>query len=227
MNLLHTSTKLTAGFILLILTTKIMGRQQLSQVSLFDFISAMVLGEIIGNALYDPDTGLGFVIVNLTLWTGLKLFIEWLTLKSTKIRTVLDGKPSILIRHGQIDIKELRKNHLNIHKLLLMIREWEIFSLAEVEYAIFETDGRLSVMKKPGFQTPTIQDLNLPHPTNQLPATVIIDGEILQENLHLCGIEEQWLITELRKQGYYDPARIIYAEYLGNQQLFIMEEHHY
>lgn len=221
MDYLQIGTKLVSGFILLFLSAKIMGRQQISQVSLFDFISAMVLGEIIGNALYDQNVSIFFVILNLALWAVMKRLVEIITLRSVRVRVWLTGKPAIVIRDGQIDVKEMRRHHIDLHQLLLMIRERQIFSLSEVQYAIFEHDGRLTVMKKPELQTPTLKDMKLPTTPAFLPFSVVIDGEILPGNLAMAGVDETWLREELRRQGYPNSKQVLYAEMVGEKQLYV------
>lgn len=223
MSIFHVGLKLFLGYIFLYATTKLLGREQLSQVSLFDFISAIILGEIIGNALYDRNVSFWFVIANLVLWTIMKVITEIVELKtSVKIRAILDGKPSVLIRQGQIDMGQLRKNRLHIQQLMLMIREWGVFSLSQVEYAIMETDGRLTVIKKPEYQNPTYKDLNLPTPPTGLPFAVIIDGQILKHNLQLVNENELWLREELRKQGYPDISKIVYTEITEDHQVKVI-----
>lgn len=221
MNFMSVYIKLILGFLLLFIATKIMGRQQLSQVTLFDFISAVILGEIIGNALYDPDINLIHVIGNLLLWVSLKIAIEIAILKSINLRVFFDSRPAIIINKGEIDRKQLRKNRLTVHQLLMMIRENGIFTLSEIEYAILESDGKLSVMKKSEYQTPTMKDLQLPTKPDFLPRAVIIDGIYIKENLQLTGVTKEWIKDKLAEQGYLNPKKVLYAEVKNKKNLFV------
>ncbi|MCK4261322.1 MAG: DUF421 domain-containing protein [Halanaerobiales bacterium] len=221
MNYLHTATKLILGYAFLFLSTKMIGKQQISQTSLFDFISAMVLGEIIGNALYNHQLSFWYVLMNLIIWVFLKYITEKIILKSVKLRSLLDGKPSILIHNGEIDQKQLKKNNLSIHQFSMMMRESGIFSINEVQYALLENNGQLSIMKKPEYQNPTIQDLNLPVKSQSLPIIMIADGEILKENLTTYKVNESWLKKELEKKGY-QIKEVIYAEMTEDQKITII-----
>ncbi len=224
MEFFHSALEIVIGFILLFLATKLLGKEQISQISSFDFISAMVLGEIIGNALYDPEVGVWFMVMNMVIWVFLKLAFEKISLKFLTMRPILESKPNVVIRDGKIDINELKKSQLHLNQLLMMVREKSNCSLAEVDYAILETDGKLTVIKKPEFRNPTLKDLNLaPKPTS-LPIPLIIDGIVLAENLHLAGVDDEWLHEHMRKLGHFNPQQIIYAEITEERELFIAEK---
>lgn len=219
----HVAIKLTVGYILLFITTKIIGRQQLSQISIFDFISAMVLGEILGNSLYDPKISLLFVIMNLVLWTVLKYGTETIADKFINLRGFLEGKPTVIIRNSKIDKKALKNNKLNIHQLLMLIRQQGVFHLSQVQDAILEINGQLTVIKKAEFENPTRQDMNITVEPNPLPYPVVVQGTILKENLQYAGVDEIWLKEELRKKGYPDVSKVTYVEISGAEGLFILE----
>src|SRR5699024_6610090 len=127
---------------------------QISQLTAFDFIAAIVLGELVGNALFDKKAGIldiGFVIV---LWGAILYAIEIITQKFKGSRFILEGKPSLIIHQGEIIYEELRKNKMDLNEILHLLRMKDVFSLQEVEYAVLETDGLLSVLKKAPYQTP-------------------------------------------------------------------------
>lgn len=213
MRIVSTFTELIIGFIALFIITKLIGKRQLSQITPFDFISSIVLGELLGNAIYDNEIGILYLLSTLLLWGILITIIEWLSIKYMKLRGILEGNPSIVIRNGMIDRKELKKNRIDINELQNLLRQKDIFSVREVEYAILESDGKLSVLKKSKYAQPTIEDLNLPQKDVDLPVTLISDGEVLWDNLEDSGLNEKWLKNQLGKYDINDAAEVFYAEW--------------
>jgi uncharacterized membrane protein YcaP (DUF421 family) len=218
-NLTH---ELILGFFALLLITKILGKTQISQVTPFDFISALVLGELLGNAIYDKDINLFMILYAVFLWTFLIYMIEIVTQKFRKTRKFFEGSPSILIRDGQIDFEELKKERLDINELMSLLRGRDIFSVREVQYAILEPNGSLSILKKPKYDTPTKAELNLPNKTAYLPVAFILDTEIMEDNLKTCGLDEEWLQNELRNNGIDDINQVFFAEWKCDEGLHIV-----
>ncbi|PLR78791.1 DUF421 domain-containing protein [Bacillus sp. V3-13] len=213
--------ELVVGYIALLLMTKLLGKTQITQITTFDFISALVLGELVGNAFYDDKVGLKEILFAIAIWSILIFGTEILTQKKISVRGFLEGNPSIVVRKGQIDYNELRKNHLDINQLQHLLRKKDIFSIRECEYAILETDGSISVVKKPSFQTPSVGDLNLPLSEIHLPVTLISDGEVLYKNLQNINWDEKDLETELEKAGVLSPKNVLYAEWLKGEPLHV------
>jgi uncharacterized membrane protein YcaP (DUF421 family) len=220
-NFIHLTIELVIGFSALILVTKILGKTQITQLSPFYFISALILGELLGNAIYDKDIGIQYVLYALTLWATLIFTVEMITQKVKKSRSLLEGEPSIVIRNGIIDFQELKKNRLDINQLQNLLRKKDVFSVREVAYAILEPDGSVSVLKKSMYDTTTKQDINMIPKAVFLPTTVISDGEILYDNLAKAGYNEEWLHNELNKQGIASIKQVFYAEWLEGDSLLI------
>src|SRR5699024_7780767 len=151
----------------------------ISQLTAFDFIAAIVLGELVGNALFDEKAGLfelGYVIL---LWGVILYIIEIITQKFKKSRFILEGKPSLVIHKGELIYEEMRKNKIDIGELQHLLRMKDVFAIQEVEYAVLETNGEISVVKKAPFQNPTKKDLNVFPEEPQMAITLITDGEVL------------------------------------------------
>ncbi|UII57052.1 DUF421 domain-containing protein [Cytobacillus spongiae] len=221
MEYVHITTEIIVGFFALLLVTKILGKTQITQITAFDFISALVLGELVGNALFDQEAGIGEILFSITLWGALIYAIEFTTQKSRKLRKFLEGDPSIVIRKGKIDFNALKKNHLDVNQLQHLLRSKDVFSLSECEYAILETDGTVSVLKKPEYTNPTAQDLSLPIKPVDIPVSVVIDGEILYDHLPLTSFDEKSLKEELGRLGYQSIPDILYAEYKEGEALHV------
>lgn len=209
------------GILALFLLTKVLGKTQISQLTAFDFIAAIVLGELVGNALFDKKAGIldiGFVIL---LWGIILYAIEMITQKFKGSRFILEGKPSIVIHKGDIIYEELRKNKIDINEMLHMLRTKDVFALQEVEYAVLETNGDLSVLKKAAYQTPNKKELNVAPTEPQIALPLIMDGEIVHDNLNEADVTEDWLLKELDRQQFI-LKDVFYAEWMRNQKLFIL-----
>nr|WP_229740692.1 DUF421 domain-containing protein [Ornithinibacillus halotolerans] len=210
------------GFVALYALTKILGKTQISQLTAFDFISAIILGELVGNALFDDKAGIMEMAYVLFLWGALLYVIEIITQKFKGTRALLEGQPEIVIRRGKLIRDVMKKNKLDVNQLQHLLREKDIFTLREVEYAILETNGTISVMKKSDFQNPTRKDMKLaPQPTN-LSVTLINDGEIIYDNLEEKNLTEEWLMEELKEQGFDRVEDVFYAEYLKDEEMLVL-----
>lgn len=210
------------GFFALFAMVKLLGKTQITQLTPFDFIASLVLGELVGSALFDDKIGIIEIGFSILLW-GLILYItEIITQKYKGTRGLLEGQPSIIIRQGKLIRQEMKKSNLDINQLQHMLRAKDAFSIREVEYAILETDGTVSVLKKSNFQTPTREDLNLVPEIIHLAVTLVNDGEIIWDNLKEANWTEQWLENELKKQEVNSVKDVFYAEWTDGKGLFVL-----
>jgi uncharacterized membrane protein YcaP (DUF421 family) len=219
---LSITIELISGFLLLFLITKILGKTQFSQITPFDFISALILGELVGNAVYDDEVKIMQIVFAVLLWGVLIYVVEMITQKFKGTRKLFEGEPNIVIHKGTIKYEALKKIKMDINQLQSLIRQQGYFSIQEVEYAIVETNGKASVLPKSEYDIPTKSDLNLtPKPTN-LPITLIIDGEIVFDNLKEVGFDEHWLKDQLAMQSIINIKDVLYAEWRENNPLFVV-----
>ncbi len=217
--------ELLIGFCALFLYTKFVGKTHFSQLTPFDFISALILGELLGNAVYDKEVQLSKILFALALWTALIYASEMLTQKMKSVRKTLEGEPSIIIRQGLIQYKVMKKIKVDLNQLQSLVRQQGYFSLREVDYAIMETNGSVSVMPKPKYDKPTNQDLQLqPQPTS-IPYTLILDGEVNVDNLQASGHDEQWLKHELAHAKISHYKDVLFAEWREHEPLFVQKYH--
>src|SRR5699024_8428880 len=119
-----------------------------------------------------------------------------------RTRFVLEGKPAIIIERGLLNYNVMRKNKLDTDEVLQLLRTKDIFSIQEVEYAILETNGEISVLKKAQYQTPNKRDLNVALTEPQIAVRVISDGEMIKDNLAEAGLTEDWILGELERQNF-------------------------
>lgn len=210
------------GFVALFILTKVVGKTQISQLTPFDFIAALVMGELVGNALFDEKAGIleiGYVII---LWGGLLYIVEIITQKFKRTRNLLEGKPAFIIHKGELMYEEMKKNKIDIGELQHLLRANDTFALQEVEFAILETNGDLSVLKKAAYQTPTKKDLNIAPTEPEIATTIITDGEIVPDNLKELNLSEEWLLLELKRQNFHSVKDVIYAEYMVGKNLYVL-----
>lgn len=214
-------TELVVGYVALFILAKVLGKTQITQITTFDFISAVVLGELVGNALFDNEVGIKKILFAVTIWGALIFSTEVVTQKFKRVRKTLEGEPSIVIRSGKIDFNQLKKNKLDLNQLQHLLRSKDIFSIRECEFAILETDGTISVLRKPAYENPTYQDLNLPVKPVHLPISLVLDGELVRDNLQLVQWDEQRLLQEMKPYGVSKLNEVLYAEWKEGEALHV------
>lgn len=212
------------GFFALFILTKVLGKTQISQLTPFDFIAAIILGELVGNALFDEKAGIPEIAFVIILWGSLLLSTEIITQKYKRTRALIEGSPAIVIYKGELIRDVMKKNRLDVHQLKNLLRGKDVFSIEEVEHAILETNGTVSVLKKSPYQPPTKADLNVtvaPEDAH-ISTTLINDGEIIYDNLKENSLTEEWLLQQLNAQGFETVEEVFYAEYTQGKMLYIL-----
>lgn len=221
MGITSIAIELIVGYFALLILTKILGKTQITQISAFDFISALILGELVGNSLYDGKITVLPILAAIFIWGSLIFFTEYFTQKSRRFRHMMEGTPALIINKGKINFDELKKNHLDLNQLQHLLRAKDIFSVRECEFALLESDGTLSVIRKPLYEIVQRQDLNIPAKNASLPLSLIVDGEIVYDNLKLADQREDWLLSEIKKQGFLSSKDVMYAEWEEGESLLV------
>ena len=213
--------KTIVGFVTLFFIIIITGRTSIYQLTPFHLVFVLVLGDFLGNTIYEDRVRIFHFLYAIGLWTVLMLGIEFITLKNKTTRSLLLGDPNIIIRDGVMDRKLLKKNKLDVNQVLSILRQNNVFSVREVKYGILEANGQISILLKSKYQKPEKQDLNLPESSVDLPTSLIIDGEILLDNLHELGFNQQWLDNKLTINGYNNVKSILYADWRESEGIHI------
>ncbi len=219
----YLTNELVIGFFILFLIVKIVGRKIIKQITPFTFIASIVLGELLGNALYDYKTGIGYIVYSMCLWGLLLFIVEILSQKSLLFRGFVEGKPAALIRNGVIDREQLKKCRMNINQLQSLLRQSETFSVREVAYCYLEANGSLSILKKPKYQKTTLKDFNLIGKPVYVPVTLIRDGEVLWDELKDIGFDENWLKKQLSTHEISNYKDVFLAEWLEGDGIFVQK----
>lgn len=223
MKIMYLTTELIIGFFFLFIIVKFVGRKIINQITPFTFIASIVLGELLGNALYDDQVGILYVIYSMTLWGSLLFIVEYLGQKYLLFRGIFEGKPSALIKNGIIDREELKRNRMNINQLQSLLRQSETFSIREVAFCYLEANGSISILKKAKYQKTTQEDFNMLTKPVNVPVTLIRDGKILWDELKDLNFDESWLKTQLTSQGISDYKDVFLAEWLEDDGIFVQK----
>ncbi len=180
------------GFLLLVIAMKLMGKREIGQLSVFDFLIVLSVADIMIIGIENYDKSIWYFVVPLIIIVFLQKIIALLSLIWPWFREKVDGKERIIISKGKILTKEMKKEKYNMDDLYTQLREKNIRSVHEVEYAILETNGNLSV-----FTFAENKDHIFPLP-------LVVSGIIQEENLKLIGKEKEWLLAELHQMDIYD-----------------------
>lgn len=221
MTYLDIGGKLFFGLIALLVMTRILGKKELSQLTPFDFIYSIVLGGILEESIYDDKVSLLQVWFAVAVWGGLLYIIEKLSKKYDKIRILLKGESSILVKDGKLNVNELNKNHLEMEQLRVMLRKQGVFSLREVKDLYLEPGGSISLKKYAKLDTIKPKMLNMSPEDEPMNFLLIDEGKINESILDYLVKSKEWLFEELEKEGYSNTQDILYAEWSKSEGFFI------
>lgn len=208
-------------FILLMVMARIMGKKQISQLTFFDYCVGITIGSIASAMAIDQGIKISNGVVGLIIFGTFSVLMSYGGLKSMKFRRLTDGSPAILIKNGQVLEKSMGKSKMNINELMLFLREKNIFNVSDVEMAIMETNGQLSVMKKTDHQPITPHQLGLKINSDSGPALVIMDGQLLKKSLATLGYSEAWLLGEIMKQGASGFKEVFLTQIDSNGKVYV------
>ncbi|PLR95575.1 hypothetical protein CVD19_14095 [Bacillus sp. T33-2] len=198
---------------------RLLGKKEMAEITPFDFIYTILLGGILEEALYEEKVSILHILFAIALWGALIYAVEILVQKFNVLKKPLKGEPSELVIAGQLNLKELSKNHIEMEQLRSMLRKKGIFSLKDVEYAVLETDGSISVLQTAESSGMKPEILNITPPPQ--PSIMMIDeGEIVDKGLKRLGRTKEWLMEELSKKNMH-LQDIFYGEWTEQSGLYI------
>ena len=188
-------------YALVVLGMRIMGKRQLGELQPSELVTTILISNIATLPIENTDVPLLSGAVPILTLMCFEVILSFITMKSLKLRTMLCGTPRIIIRNGEIDQKELSLLRYSVDDLMEQLRVNSIFDVQEVEMAIVETTGQLSVYKKAEMQEVTVKDLSLPVSPAQIPTVVVNSGQLVPQGLQLCGIDEKGIRKLAKKHG--------------------------
>lgn len=210
------------AFVAILIYTRILGKQQVGQLTFFEYINGITFGSIAAVLATDVDPNRTWNhFLGLTLFATLTWLGGYVALISRPARKLISGEPTVVIHNGKILEQNMRKMRYNVDELSMQLREKNVFDIADVEYAILEPDGNLSVLLKSQKRPLTPADLHVPTEYEGVPTEIIVDGEILFQNLKQNNLDEKWLKQQLEAQGIQDVTQVDYAVLRSNGSLYV------
>ena len=219
--MISTIIKTAAAYVFALILARIMGRKLISQMTFFDFIVGVTMGTLTANVMVDMSNPASSSVTALIILSALSIGIGFLNIKSFKLRKMIDSEPVTLVKNGTIIEENMKNTRLTINELMMKMREKNAFSLADVEFAIMETDGMLSVLTKADKKPVTPSQMNIKAESEGLMKDVIIDGNLIEENLKAAGVDKNWIKGELQKQNVNNFSDVFYGGIYGNKKLHI------
>ena len=208
-------------YVVSVLAVRLMGKRQVGQLQPYEFVLALMIAELAASPMESVGTPLLYGIVpilGLLLLHGLGTL---LSVKSTAVRRLLSGGPSVMIRRGVIQYDEMRRMCYTTTDLLEELRAQGYLNVADVCTAILETSGKLSVFPHANKRPATPEDLRLQVDYEGIPMTLVVDGRVQRDHLKKCGLTESWLLDRLRPIGYGDMSQVLLASLDTQGKLFV------
>ena len=199
-----------------------MGRKQISQLTFFDYIVGITIGSIAGGAAIDKSVSILDGIISIGIWSILTIIISEVTLKNINLRLLIDSEPLLIIDKGKVIYKNMKKARYNMGDLLMQLRNKDVFNITEVEIAVLEPDGKLSIMKKSEFNILTVGDMKIKNQKVGMMVDLILQGNILSSHLHQIQKDENWLMSQLKTRGIKNIKDVIFAGIQADEQIYIV-----
>lgn len=197
----QTLVRSVISIIVLFLFTKLIGKRQMSNMSLFDYINGMTIGSIAGEMAAGVERNLWVGVIAMSFYGGVVFLMDFVDRKSIRARRFFSGTPTLLYQEGKFMKKNFARAQLSISEFQEMCRIAGYYDISRIASAQLESSGRLSILSKRESETVTLSDLNIPAPEKAVPpVSVIYDGTILNRNLTQLGKNEAWIQNELKAQ---------------------------
>ncbi len=210
----------------LFIITKIIGKKQVSELSLFDYVIGISIGNFSAEMIINKEVQyingmIAIIVFGLTAW-----LVNFLARKSIMIRRLLMGVPTVVIEKGVIIEKSLKDLNMDINDLLEFLRSEGYFHIEEIAYAIMEANGQLSVLSKSLYKPVTLKDMKITSSKEELDSNIIIDGEYMEENIKNSNKGMEWIKKELKKNGYQSEEQILLGV-ISNNKLILYPKNQY
>lgn len=209
------------AFFSLLIFAKILGKQQISQLSFFDYVLGITLGNIAGTLATDLSSRAWPHFLSLFTWCVLGYIMEYITLKWRYVEKYIDGEPTIIIMNGKIMEDTLRKMKYKVSDIMGLLRNKDVFDLSQVDFAIIESNGQLSVLKKAEYEPLTAKDINISKSPTGISTELIYDGILIEQNLKQLNKSKKWIMTQLKIQGIKNISDVFLATLTPSGSLYI------
>lgn len=209
------------AFFSILFLTRILGRQQVAQLTVHEYINGITFGSIAATVATDLGQSTGGHIVGLFLFGALTLFMSYLSKKSRGLSKVIQGEPILVIQDGHILEKNLSRFYYTLDDLTHLLRKKDIFNIQDVKYAILETTGEISVIKVAEKENVKVEDMNLKIAQEELSTDIIVTGNIIYDNLKKRDVSVKWLTSQLKMMGVKDIKDVYYATLDKDKKIYI------
>ena len=210
-------------YIIVLIVMRVMGKREIGQLQPFELAISIMIADLASIPMADVGIPISNGIIPILGLLVMRLIISFMNIKSMKIRGVVCGKPSILIYRGKIDEKALKKERFTLDELQERLRGNNVFNLGDVEYAILETSGQITVIQKTNKRTTIPEDFNIMPEYEGIPYDLVVDGKIMYENLKQIGKNEIWLEKQVEKFKM-KPEEALIVTYDGKGQIFCQKK---
>lgn len=209
------------AFLAVIIITRILGKSQMGQLTVTDWVNGIVVGSLAAAMVVDLKTPAVYFIFSLLLIGGLTIGVTSLTLKNRIVRKIFEDEPTIVIHNGKILEENMARMRYHIDDLLMLLRDKNVFNIADVEFAVAEPNGVLSVLLKSQKRPVTPEDLQIPTDYEGMSAELIMDGVVIEHNLVQSGVTRDWLFGELQKRGVEKLENVMLASLDAQGNLYV------
>lgn len=187
-------------YILIIFAVRLMGKRQISEMQTSELVITLLMSNIATIPMQDTEQSMLSGVIPIMVLLVCEIFLSYLMLKKSHIRKLICGKPVVVINKGKIDQKAMKELRMSTEDLTEQLRQKDVFDINEVAFAVIETNGMLSVMKKSSCDMPTVRELKISRQPAELKVSVISDGEISLSSLSVCGWNQQKITETLQKE---------------------------
>lgn len=198
-------------FVLVVAATRIMGKREIGQLQPFEFVIAIMIADLASVPVSDTSIPLAHGVIPILVLLAMHLLTSLISLKSPRMRVLISGRPVTIIREGRLLANQMRQTRYNFNDLMEELRANGVLSVADVEYAVLETNGRLSVIPKSGRRPLQADDLGLFLPRDPMTHILVCDGQTHSRNLDESGYDRHWLAQKLAEHGYDDARKVFFA----------------
>lgn len=221
MDLLDIFLRSIISIVVLFLITELMGKKQLSQLNMFDYVIGITIGSLAASLSIDDSIGYFEGILSIIVYGVVSALISYLTTKSIVLRRFFTSSPCVIINDGKINYNNLKKSRLDINDLLQIARENGYFDFSQINYCILEPSGKISFLPKAKYLPVTPNDMKLKVSENGLCTNLVIDGHLMEENIKQIGKDTTWVVSRLSKMGYKDISELLLVICDSKEQLTV------
>lgn len=210
-------------YLIVLIVMRLMGKREIGQLQPFELAISIMIADLASIPMTDPGVPIFNGIVPILGLLAMHLVITVLNIKSVRIRKITCGKPTVLVYRGKIDEEALKRERFTISELQERLRVKDVFNLGDVEFAILETNGEISVIQKPNKRNSIPEDFGIMPEYEGMPYDLIVDGKIMSENLNKIGKDEKWLYKQVVKFKT-TPENVLIATMDGKGNFFCQEK---